>query len=101
MASDTERTMNLYQRYADDWDNQRGRSLFEKEWLDRFLALLRLKPSVLDIGCGSAEPIARYFIEKGCDLTGVDSSLSLIGICKVRFPEQHWIVKDMRSLSLD
>ena len=53
------------------------------------------------MGCGSAEPIARYLIEKGCDVTGVDSSLPLIGMCKDRFPDQDWIVADMRELSLD
>jgi SAM-dependent methyltransferase len=93
--------MNLYQRHAADWDRERGRSLFEKDWLDRFLALLPLKPSVLDVGCGAAEPIARYFIENGCDVTGIDSSPSLIAMCKDRFPDQGWIVADMRTLSLD
>lgn len=101
MASDAERIINLYQRHADDWDRERGRSLVEKEWLDRFLAILPPKPSILDIGCGSAEPIARYFIENGCDVTGIDSSLSLIGMCKDRFSDQDWMVADMRTLSLD
>ncbi len=101
MSSPSERIISLYQRHAVDWDKERGRSLFEKAWLDRFIALLPQKASILDIGCGSAEPIARYFIEKGCDVTGVDSSLPLIGICKDRFPDQDWIVADMRTLSLD
>lgn len=101
MASEAERIVGLYHRYADDWDKERGRSLLEKEWLDRFLALLPPKPSILDIGCGSGEPIARYLIEKGCEVTGVDSSPTLIAMCKDRFPDQEWIVTDMRSLSLD
>jgi SAM-dependent methyltransferase len=57
--------------------------------------------SVLDIGCGAAEPIARYLIEKGYHVTGIDSSPALIGMCKDRFPDQEWIVSDMRTLSLD
>jgi SAM-dependent methyltransferase len=72
----------------------------EKPWLDRFLALLQPGASILDLGCGSAEPIARYFIEKGCHVTGVDSSPALIDLCKSRFPDQNWIVNDMRTLSL-
>jgi SAM-dependent methyltransferase len=64
MAFEAERIIGLYQRYAEDWDRERGNSLFEKAWLDRFLALLPPEPSILDIGCGSGEPIARYFIEK-------------------------------------
>jgi SAM-dependent methyltransferase len=101
MSSPSERIISLYQRHAVDWDRERGRSLLEKDWLDRFLALVPQGASILDIGCGSAEPIARYLIEKGCDVTGVDSSLPLIGMCKDRFPDQDWIVADMRTLTLD
>ena len=78
MSSPSERIIGLYQRHANDWDRERGRCLFEKPWLDRFLALLPQSASVLDIGCGAAEPIARYLIERGCHLTGIDSSSALI-----------------------
>ncbi|HKI21094.1 MAG TPA: class I SAM-dependent methyltransferase [Isosphaeraceae bacterium] len=101
MSSPSHRIINLYQQYAGDWDRERGRSLIEKAWLDRFLARLPPNPSILDIGCGSGEPIARYFIEKGCDVTGIDSSLCLIDMCKDRFPDRDWIATDMRTLSLD
>src|SRR5262249_36952027 len=101
MASESERIMDLYQRHATDWDRERGRDLFEKPWLDPFLALLPPGASVLDIGCGAGEPIARYLIERGCHVTGIDSSPTLIGMCKDRFPDQEWIVADMRDLSLD
>jgi SAM-dependent methyltransferase len=100
MESESERIMDLYQRHATDWDRDRGRSLFEKPWLDRFLALLPPGASVLDIGCGAGEPIARYLIERGCQVTGIDSSPALIGMCKDRFPDQEWVVADMRGLSL-
>jgi cyclopropane fatty-acyl-phospholipid synthase-like methyltransferase len=101
MPSEAERIIGLYQRHAADWDRQRGRDLFEKPWLDRFLALLPPGASILDIGCGSGEPITRYFVEKGYDVTGADSSAALIAICKSRFPEQNWLVADMRKLSLE
>src|SRR6516164_8786111 len=101
MASESEQVRSLYQRHAADWDRERGRNLFEKPWLDRFLALLPQSASVLDIGCGAGEPIARYLIERGYDVTGIDSSPALIGMCKDRFPDQEWIVTDMRELSLD
>jgi hypothetical protein len=37
----------------------------------------------------------------GLKITGVDSSPTLISLCRNRFPEQEWIVGDMRSLSLN
>ena len=100
MASESEKIVELYQRHARAWASERGNNLFETPWLDQFLALIPHGAGIVDIGCGSAEPIARYFIEKGYDVTGVDSSPTLIDICKTRFPRQEWIVADMRTLSL-
>lgn len=101
MASQAEQIISLYERHADDWDRDRGRNLLEKAWLDRLLALVPPRASILDVGCGSGEPIARYLIENGYDVIGIDSSPSLIGMCKDRFPHEAWIVADMRTLSLD
>jgi len=101
MSSDADSIITLYERHAQAYDRLRGRSLFERAWLDRFLKLLPQKASVLDIGCGSGEPIARHLIETGCDVTGIDSSASLIGICRSRFPQQTWLAADMRKISLD
>jgi hypothetical protein len=100
MASEAEKIVELYQRHAQGWASERGNTLFETAWLDRFLALMPRGAAIVDIGCGSAEPIARYFIEKGYDVTGADSSPAHIDICKGRFPGQKWIVADMRTLSL-
>ena len=55
---------------------------------------------VLDLGCGSGEPVARYLTEAGHRVTGVDSSPTLIDLCRVRFPDQTWIAGDMRKISL-
>lgn len=95
-----ERIIGLYQENALAWDRQRGRDLHERFWLDRFAALLPEGGNILDIGCGSGEPIARFLIERGFALTGVDSSETLIGLCRARFPDQSWIVGDMRGLDL-
>ena len=100
MSTESDRIIDLYQRKAANWDADRGRSLFEKPWLDRFLSLLPNRGSVLDLGCGSGEPIARYFIECGYDVTGVDSSPALISLCTERFPGSTWTVADMRRLDL-
>jgi SAM-dependent methyltransferase len=95
-----ERIVGLYEDNAAAWDRQRGRDLFERPWLDRFMALLPSRPRVLDIGCAMGEPIARYLIERGARVTGVDSSPSLIALACERFPDHEWIVGDMRALDL-
>jgi cyclopropane fatty-acyl-phospholipid synthase-like methyltransferase len=101
MISEAAKVIGLYERQATNWDKDRERCLFEKPWLDRFLSLVPARASILDIGCGSGEPIARFFIEQGHEVTGADSSASLIDLCKSRFPMQRWIVADMRELHLD
>lgn len=101
MSSESERIVGLYQRHAAAWDRLRSRgSLFEKPWLDRFLALLRPGATILDIGCGTAMPIGGYLIRSGYAVIGIDSSPPLIEMCRARFAEQEWIVADMRTLSL-
>lgn len=100
MRSEAERIVGLYQRHAHTYAKERSCSLFEQPWLDRFLAPLPPAPRVLDIGCGTADPIGRYLIEKGCALTGVDSSPEFIELCKKKFPLHSWHEADMRSLAL-
>ena len=90
----------LYERHARAFDRDRGRALQERAWLDRFLSLLPPTGHVLDLGCGMGEPLARYLIERGVRVTGVDTSPTLIAMCRARFPEGEWIVGDMRQVAL-
>lgn len=102
MSSDAAKNVvALYERHAAEYDRARSRALIEKAWLDTFLGYLPLKASILDIGCGGSEPIARYCIESGHEVTGIDGSSSLIALCRERFPSQQWHVGDMRDMSSD
>ena len=98
--ADADNVIAIYERHAAKFDELRTRSLFEKAWLDRFAVLLPNGGKVLDLGSGMGEPIARYFLEAGFDVTGVDGSAPMIGLCKARFPQARWIVADMRAISL-
>lgn len=57
-------------------------------------------PSVLDIGCGTGDPFARYMIAQGANLTGVDSAPEMIAYAQKSMPEAAWHVVDMRQMSL-
>ncbi|MBW8880779.1 MAG: methyltransferase domain-containing protein [Asticcacaulis sp.] len=92
--------IDLYERHADAWAQGRAGVVFEAPWLDRFAAHLPVAGSVLDIGCGSGDPISRYFLNSGFNVEGIDSSPSLIAICRDKFPAQDWTVADMRNLKL-
>ncbi|HEX9213482.1 MAG TPA: class I SAM-dependent methyltransferase [Bradyrhizobium sp.] len=101
MNSDADNIVGLYRRHATAWLRQRGRHLMERKWLDRFIAHLPAKPKVLDIGCGPGEPIARYLLEAGCAVTGIDAAPEMIEIAQGYFPGSTWLVSDMRSLNLN
>lgn len=102
IPADADRIVGLYERHAHAWDSERGGDLIiEKTWMDRFVALLRPGASILDIGCGSGQPIARHLIEHGFHIAGIDSSPTMISLCGERFPDQEWLVADMRTLSLN
>jgi SAM-dependent methyltransferase len=92
--------IDLYNRRADDFAQERGQYLIERTWLDRFTARLAPGASILDLGCGSGAPIAAFLIASGYRLTGMDSSAAMIGKCRDRFPEHAWIMADMRALEL-
>jgi SAM-dependent methyltransferase len=90
-----------YERHASDWDADRRRSGWnDKKWHDHFIALLRKGASVLDLGCGGGVPVAGNVVTHGMRVTGVDSSPSLISLCRERLPGQEWIVADMRGVRL-
>jgi SAM-dependent methyltransferase len=59
------------------------------------------KGSVLDAGCGTGDPIAKYFIELGYSVTGIDYSRSMIELARERFPHADWLVTDMTQLDLE
>ena len=93
--------IDLYDRNASTWDRLRGNRLTERKWIERFRSLLQPSATVLDLGCGSGQPVARYLIESGLAIVGVDSSEHMIALCTGRFPNQQWLEADMRTLGLD
>lgn len=102
LSSSADEIVGLYERHAHAWDSdRRGDLIIEREWMERFVTLLPAGSAILDIGCGSGQPIARYLIEHGFDVVGVDSSPTLISKCRARFPGQEWIVADMRTMSIN
>ena len=92
--------IDLYERHAPTYDRDRSRSLQERMWLDRFLVHVRPGGTVLDLGCGMGEPIARYLIGRGFPVAGMDTSASMIALCRARFPDSEWVVADMRQVEI-
>lgn len=93
--------IEIYKKHARAWTELRGNFLYEKTWLDHFLARIPQHSEILDLGCGSGKPIADYLIQHDHKITGVDSSDVMIEMARQNFPEQHWLQADMRTVEFD
>ena len=55
---------------------------------------------MLDLGCGTGDPVARYLMGLALKVIGIDSAEEMIRIARSRLPEACWITGDMRELDL-
>jgi SAM-dependent methyltransferase len=101
MREFADKIVDHYERHARAWDADRGPAGWnDKPWHDRFAAALPTGATILDLGCGSGVPVARYFGDLGFQVTGIDSSPTMIAMCRERLPGHEFLVADMRFLRL-
>lgn len=89
--------IDLYRRHGLSWAKARRKDLFERIWLDRFRALMPDAATVLDLGCGTGDPMARYLMDQDCTVTGVDTAPDMLAQADQR---GTWVSADMRWLNL-
>jgi SAM-dependent methyltransferase len=88
-----------YERVAEGFARSRDRTLYERRWLDRALAHSPGR-RVLDLGCGTGQPIAAYLQDRRCAVTGVDGAAAMLAIFARNLPRARAVQADMRGLSL-
>lgn len=82
-------------------ERQRPGAFAAHHWIERLVAPLAPGAAILDLGCGGGEPIARFLIDRGFAVTGVDLAGSQIELAATRFPRARWLRADMRTVALD
>ncbi len=91
-------TQGIYTRKAEFWHSVRSRTGYENIWLDRFANGLPCGAHVLDLACGTGDPIAAYFFARGYRITGVDYAPTMIDIARQTFPDGIWVLADITDL---
>jgi len=86
-----------YDRGAADFARLRDRTLYERRWLDRALGYAPGR-KVLDLGCGTGVPIARYLADRRCDITGVDGAPAMVRLFQHNMPQARIYEADMRGI---
>ena len=91
-------SQNSYDRIAEQWyANFRGQKYVERTlgYVDKILENLPAQSKVLDLGCGTGNPIAKHIIKRGFRVVGVDQSKELLEIAKIVAPFAELIHADM------
>lgn len=89
-----------YEVEAARWARERNRTLWEEPALLATVAGRAPGLSVLDLGCGSGEPIAAWYVARGDRVTAVDGAAAMIAELRARVPKAEAIHADMRGLDL-
>ncbi len=91
----------IYDRVAANNASERRGFAGERAYLNAIVDRLPREARILDLGCGTGVPIARFFIERGCAVTGVDAAPAMLAFCRGGFPAAEWIEHDMRTVALN
>jgi SAM-dependent methyltransferase len=94
---------NPYDYIAEQWhSNFKGSSYVDRVlgYVDLVLAGLQSGAKVLDLGCGTGNPIAKYIFEKGFCVVAVDQSEKMLEIAKKQVPKAEFIHSDMINVEL-
>ncbi|MFW9921817.1 MAG: class I SAM-dependent methyltransferase [Candidatus Thorarchaeota archaeon] len=67
--------------------------------LEKFSELLTNKGRVLDAGTGAGMPVARFLVNKGLQVTGIDISESMIVAAKKNVPEAEFFQLNILDLN--
>ncbi len=102
MEKERNNVYKVYDQISEWFDEHRSKELImEKHYLDLIAQHIPRGSSILDVGCGTGEPLANYFLQQGYDYTGVDASHKMIERCKKSHPQGLWLLADMRKLQLE
>ncbi len=63
----------------------------EVEYLSLLLDPLAQGGTILDLGCGTGQPIATYLASRGHQVVGVDGSEAMLAIARQQLPAHRWI----------
>lgn len=98
-ADDLERTRASYAHGEAAYDEVRGR-------FDTSALVVALRDAcrsttapghLLDLGCGTGQPVATWFQQQGWAVTGVDYSPGMIAAARAHLPDATLIEADLRS----
>ncbi len=93
-------TRTPYDQIAAEW-HAAPRAFTSKRYVDLLVEGLGPGARVLDVGCGTGEPVARYLVGRGFRVVGVDESEGMLDIARRAVPEADFVRADMCEMELE
>lgn len=87
--------MNLesYNAIAEQWEHHRVQlSPLEAQVLPILIEGLAPNSTLLDLGCGTGQPVAAFFAGMGFRIVGIDQSPAMLELAKRRLPAHEWLL---------
>ncbi|MFC1475426.1 class I SAM-dependent methyltransferase [Candidatus Zixiibacteriota bacterium] len=95
---------NVFEIIRSGYDKIAGRYVEEREkidnWqeIDEFCAKLPAKAKILDVGCGTGIPIARYLSQNGFEVVGIDLSKEMVTVAKRNVQGARFLQMNMTDI---
>jgi SAM-dependent methyltransferase len=91
-----------YDRIASEFGAARTRLLpREQYYLEVLLEPLTTSGVILDLGCGTGQPIDSTLVFWGNYIVGVDESSAMLALAKEQLPSEEWICAKMQEVEID
>jgi SAM-dependent methyltransferase len=88
-----------YEAVADEFAERRRASGIGLRTVLRWATQLPAGATVLDLGCGSGDPLAKELCRRGFSVAGIDASASLIAEFHRQIPEASWACEPVEASS--
>ena len=86
-----------YNEIAKEYQADRHAFNHSKE-LEKLASLLPKKAKVLDVGCGAGTPVAKFLVDSGIEVVGIDFSENMLRLARMNMPQTTFIRMDMTKL---
>jgi ubiquinone/menaquinone biosynthesis C-methylase UbiE len=86
-----------YNKIAKDYYTHRDLNKFNSD-LERFASFLPENAHILDAGCGAGIPTAKFLVNRGIKVTGIDLSDTMLNLARKNVPNAEFIKMDMNEL---
>ena len=83
-----------YNKIAENWHKDHAGDNWWVKGTDEFISFFKKGDLILDVGCGAGTK-AKYLIEKGLKVVGIDFSVKMVELSKKEVPEAEFFTLDL------